>query len=123
MYFNVFNLCRPELSGIVRRSEIGLRQAGWIICVGWRLVRLASRTQQSRICTHSFCTYNTTSPSLYMELKLVYRGLRQISDWALRYYSEVHVDGQEYVPPDGPLIMCVATPTAAVPRSLSTTRP
>ena len=45
-----------------------------------------------------------------MELKLVYRGLRQISDWVLRYYSEVYVDGQENVPPDGPLIMCVTTP-------------
>ena len=42
-----------------------------------------------------------------MELKLVYRGLRQISDWALRFYSEVHVDGVENVPPDGPLIMYV----------------
>ncbi|KAI0653947.1 glycerol-3-phosphate-1-acyltransferase [Cubamyces menziesii] len=40
-----------------------------------------------------------------MELKLVYRGLRQISDWALRFYSEVHVDGVENVPPDGPLII------------------
>ncbi|TBU45439.1 acyltransferase [Dichomitus squalens] len=40
-----------------------------------------------------------------MELKLVYRGLRQISDWALRYYSEVYVDGQENVPTDGPLIL------------------
>ncbi|KAI1798228.1 acyltransferase [Ganoderma leucocontextum] len=41
-----------------------------------------------------------------MELKLVYRGLRQISDWALRYYSEVYnVDGEENVPHDGPLII------------------
>lgn len=49
------------------------------------------------------------SYSVYtMEVKLVYRGLRQISDWALRFYSEVHVDGTENVPPDGPLIMCVS---------------
>ncbi|KAI0764978.1 glycerol-3-phosphate-1-acyltransferase [Fomes fomentarius] len=40
-----------------------------------------------------------------MEPKLVYRGLRQISDWALRYYSEIYVDGQENVPRDGPLII------------------
>ncbi|KAI9063659.1 glycerol-3-phosphate-1-acyltransferase [Trametes sanguinea] len=40
-----------------------------------------------------------------MEVKLVYRGLRQISDWALRFYSEVYVDGKENVPPDGPLIV------------------
>ena len=45
-----------------------------------------------------------------MELKLVYRTLRQISDWALRYYSEVYVDGQENVPADGPLILCVYPP-------------
>ena len=42
-----------------------------------------------------------------MELKLVYRGLRQVSDWALRFYSDIHVDGEENVPRDGPLIMCV----------------
>ncbi|KAI0360695.1 glycerol-3-phosphate-1-acyltransferase [Trametes cingulata] len=40
-----------------------------------------------------------------MELKLVYRGLRQVSDWALRFYSEIYVDGQENVPRDGPLII------------------
>ena len=45
-----------------------------------------------------------------MELKLVYRTLRQISDWALRYYSEVYVDGQENIPADGPLILCVYPP-------------
>ncbi|EIW55730.1 glycerol-3-phosphate-1-acyltransferase [Trametes versicolor FP-101664 SS1] len=39
------------------------------------------------------------------ELKLVYRGLRQVSDWALRFYSEIYVDGQENVPLDGPLII------------------
>ncbi|RPD65473.1 glycerol-3-phosphate-1-acyltransferase [Lentinus tigrinus ALCF2SS1-7] len=39
------------------------------------------------------------------ELKLVYRGLRQISDWALRFYSDVDVHGQENVPADGPLII------------------
>ncbi|KAI0717400.1 acyltransferase [Cerioporus squamosus] len=39
------------------------------------------------------------------ELKLVYRGLRQISDWALHFYSDIYVDGQENVPPDGPLII------------------
>ena len=42
-----------------------------------------------------------------MDSKLVYRGLRQVSDWALRFYSDIYVDGQENVPPDGPLIMCV----------------
>ncbi|KAI0646294.1 glycerol-3-phosphate-1-acyltransferase [Trametes meyenii] len=40
-----------------------------------------------------------------MEAKLVYRGLRQLSDWALRFYSEIRVDGQENVPRDGPLII------------------
>ncbi|KAI0746755.1 glycerol-3-phosphate-1-acyltransferase [Daedaleopsis nitida] len=40
-----------------------------------------------------------------MELKLVYRGLRQVSDWALRFYSDIYVDGQENVPHDGPLII------------------
>ncbi len=58
----------------------------------------------------------------YMELKLVFRGLRQISDWALRYYSEAYVDGKENVPRDGPLIMCDTTPAATAPMSPSTTR-
>ncbi|KAI0371934.1 glycerol-3-phosphate-1-acyltransferase [Pilatotrama ljubarskyi] len=40
-----------------------------------------------------------------MELKVVYRGLRRVSDWALRFYSEIYVDGQENVPRDGPLII------------------
>ncbi|RDX54483.1 acyltransferase [Lentinus brumalis] len=39
------------------------------------------------------------------ELKLVYRGLRQVSDWALRFYSDIYVDGEENVPPNGPLII------------------
>ncbi len=43
------------------------------------------------------------------ELKLVNRGLRQVSDWAMRFYSEIYVDGQENVPLDGPLIMCVSS--------------
>ena len=59
-----------------------------------------------------------------MELKLVYRTLRQISDWALRYYSEVYVDGQENVPADGPLILCVypprMTPSTFIPPSWPT---
>ncbi|TFK50350.1 hypothetical protein OE88DRAFT_1808699 [Heliocybe sulcata] len=41
-----------------------------------------------------------------MELKLVYRVLRKISDWALsEFYSEVYVEGQENVPQAGPLIV------------------
>jgi hypothetical protein len=41
-----------------------------------------------------------------MELKLVYRVLRKISDWSVGgFYSEVHVEGQENVRRDGPLIM------------------
>ncbi|KAM5537073.1 hypothetical protein V8D89_009219 [Ganoderma adspersum] len=62
------------------------------------------------------------SPFLPMELKLVYRGLRQISDWALRYYSEVYVDGEENVPPDGPLIMCVTSPAATPHQRLDLTQ-
>jgi hypothetical protein len=43
-----------------------------------------------------------------MELKLVYRALRKISEWTLGgFYEEVYVDGQEHVPKDGPLIVCV----------------
>ncbi|EIN05733.1 hypothetical protein PUNSTDRAFT_106716 [Punctularia strigosozonata HHB-11173 SS5] len=43
-----------------------------------------------------------------MELKLVYRALRKISDWALDgFYSEVYVDGAENVPERAPLIMRV----------------
>ena len=51
--------------------------------------------------------YQLAASGFAMELKLVYRGLRQISDWALRFYSEVYVDGVGNVPPDGPLIMYV----------------
>ncbi|EPQ51328.1 glycerol-3-phosphate 1-acyltransferase [Gloeophyllum trabeum ATCC 11539] len=41
-----------------------------------------------------------------MELKLVYRALRKISDWALsEFYSEVYVEGQHNVPEAGPLII------------------
>ncbi|KAF4610143.1 hypothetical protein D9613_010682 [Agrocybe pediades] len=44
-----------------------------------------------------------------MELKLVYRILRKISDWTVAgYYSETYVEGQENVPKEGPLII---TPT------------
>ncbi|KAJ3524857.1 hypothetical protein NMY22_g10822 [Coprinellus aureogranulatus] len=43
-----------------------------------------------------------------MELKLVYRFLRQVSDWVVdNYYSEVVVDGAENVPLHGPIIMYV----------------
>ncbi|KZT70639.1 hypothetical protein DAEQUDRAFT_179796 [Daedalea quercina L-15889] len=40
-----------------------------------------------------------------MELKLVYRILRALSDRALDFYSEVHVEGTYNVPADGPLIV------------------
>ena len=38
---------------------------------------------------------------------LVYHILRALSDSALNFYSEVHVEGQYNVPADGPLIVCV----------------
>jgi hypothetical protein len=48
------------------------------------------------------------SPTAVMELKLVYRALRKISEWTVGgFYEEVHVDGGEHVPKDGPLIVCV----------------
>ncbi|EAU86620.2 hypothetical protein CC1G_07278 [Coprinopsis cinerea okayama7 len=41
-----------------------------------------------------------------MELKLVYRGLRKVSDWILDgYFSEVVVEGKENVPVEGPLVI------------------
>ncbi|KAF8882119.1 hypothetical protein BD779DRAFT_1544035 [Infundibulicybe gibba] len=44
-----------------------------------------------------------------MELKLVYRILRKISDWTLAgFYSEVYVEGQENVMKDGPLIVAAS---------------
>ena len=44
-----------------------------------------------------------------MELKLVYRTLRKISDWTVTgYYSDCVVEGGENVPETGPLIMYVA---------------
>ncbi|KAF8815561.1 hypothetical protein BYT27DRAFT_7193306 [Phlegmacium glaucopus] len=41
-----------------------------------------------------------------MQLKLVYRFLRKISDWTVDgFYSEVYLEGQENVPKEGPLII------------------
>ena len=43
-----------------------------------------------------------------MELKLVYRVLRKISDWTLAgFFSEVYIEGHQNVAKDGPLIMYV----------------
>ncbi|KAF8066653.1 glycerol-3-phosphate-1-acyltransferase [Lyophyllum atratum] len=60
-----------------------------------------------------------------MELKVVYRILRKISDWSVSgFYSEVHVEGQENVRRDGPLIIAsthhneiidIATLAATIP--------
>ncbi|KDR79223.1 hypothetical protein GALMADRAFT_243122 [Galerina marginata CBS 339.88] len=60
-----------------------------------------------------------------MELKLVYRALRKISDWTVTgYYSESYVDGQANVPKNGPLIIAathhneiidIATLAATIP--------
>ena len=56
-----------------------------------------------------------------MELKLVYRTLRKISDWTVTgYYSDCVVQGGENVPETGPLIMYVA---AAVYPFHTTTQP
>ena len=44
-----------------------------------------------------------------MELKLVYRALRKISDWTVTgFYAETDVQGVENVSKDGPLIMYVS---------------
>jgi hypothetical protein len=52
-----------------------------------------------------------------MELKLVYRTLRKISDWAVaRFYSEIYVDGIENVPEKTPLIMYVLLLTFDLPK-------
>ena len=49
-------------------------------------------------------------PAKRFELKLVYRTLRLISDWALVYfYSDVYVEGIENVDPEGALILSVQT--------------
>ncbi|TDL20309.1 acyltransferase [Rickenella mellea] len=60
-----------------------------------------------------------------MAVKIVYRVLRKISDWALwAFYSEVCIEGEENVPEDGPLILSpthhneiidIATLSATVP--------
>lgn len=43
-----------------------------------------------------------------MELKIVYRILRKISDWSVGgFYSEVYVEGHENMTRDKPLIMYV----------------
>ena len=38
---------------------------------------------------------------------LVYRILRALSDRALDFYSEVHVEGQHNIPAEGPIIVYV----------------
>ncbi|KAI0079787.1 hypothetical protein K474DRAFT_1591327 [Panus rudis PR-1116 ss-1] len=45
-----------------------------------------------------------------MELKLVYRVLRQLSQCSLNFYSEILVEGQENVPPSGPVILVACHP-------------
>ncbi|TFL03794.1 hypothetical protein BDV98DRAFT_525392 [Pterulicium gracile] len=60
-----------------------------------------------------------------MELKIVYRILRQVSDWTLTgFYSDVHVEGSENVPKHGPIILAsthhnemidIATLAATIP--------
>ena len=42
---------------------------------------------------------------------LVYRSLREASDWMLNYYSEIGVLGQENIPREGPLLMLVYSQT------------
>ncbi|TEB30908.1 hypothetical protein FA13DRAFT_1764336 [Coprinellus micaceus] len=50
-----------------------------------------------------------------MELKLVYRFLRQVSDWVLdNYYSEVVVEGAENVPLHGPVIIASTHPNEMI---------
>jgi len=54
----------------------------------------------------------TLSTQFIMQLKLVYRFLRKISDWTVDgFYSEVHLEGQENVPEEEPLIMYVHSST------------
>ncbi|KAF8154540.1 hypothetical protein B0H34DRAFT_660490 [Crassisporium funariophilum] len=60
-----------------------------------------------------------------MELKLVYRALRKVSDWTVGgFYEECWVEGEENVPEDGPLIIAsthhneiidIATLAATIP--------
>ena len=48
--------------------------------------------------------------SVMSEPVIVYKALRQISEWTLStFYSEVTVRGQENIPQNGPLIMYVQT--------------
>ncbi|KII85516.1 hypothetical protein PLICRDRAFT_319211 [Plicaturopsis crispa FD-325 SS-3] len=50
-----------------------------------------------------------------MELKLVYRALRQISEWTVAgYYNEVRVEGAENVPADAPLIIAARHPNEII---------
>lgn len=47
-----------------------------------------------------------------MQPMLVYRFLRQLSDWVLcRFYADVYVCGEENVPLRGPVILCVSDPS------------
>jgi glycerol-3-phosphate O-acyltransferase/dihydroxyacetone phosphate acyltransferase len=41
-----------------------------------------------------------------MELKLIYRALRQLSEWTVSgFYSELHIEGASNVPKGGHLIL------------------
>ncbi|KZT03700.1 acyltransferase [Laetiporus sulphureus 93-53] len=60
-----------------------------------------------------------------MEIQLVYRVLRKLSHWALSFYSEIQVVGEENVPSDGPIIVVschhneildIATLASTIPR-------
>ena len=58
--------------------------------------------------SHNTCTVIPLSTPLVMQLQLVFRFLRKISDWTVHgFYSEVHLEGRENVAEGGPLIMYV----------------
>ncbi|TFY76611.1 hypothetical protein EWM64_g7401 [Hericium alpestre] len=50
-----------------------------------------------------------------MQLMLVYRFLRQISEWTLSdFYTEVYVKGTENVPLDGPVLLLASHPNETI---------
>lgn len=52
--------------------------------------------------------HDKSLPTITMNLHLVYRVLYRISVWSIYgFYSEVYIEGEENVPEDGPIIVCV----------------
>ena len=71
---------------------------------------IADRNMQERIQRTQTKTFDPGCEGNHMsENKLLHRAIRQLAGWAIwSFFSEVHLIGEENVPKEGPMIVCVA---------------